>query len=125
MISGIVTNREATIDLEVSGAGQSRVEIKAVVDTGYNGYLTLDGDLVSALQLPFAGHRRGTLADGSIANLEVYIANVSWHGREKDVLVLRTQGMPLVGMALLEGSRLTIDVVADGRLTIDELSQSS
>ena len=122
MISGKIRNREATIALEVSGPGQSpQQQIEAVIDTGYNGYLTLPSDLVTALTLPFAGYRRGTLADGSIVRMEDYLASVVWHGQQKDVLISQAAGTPLVGMALLEGSRLTMDVLDDGDVMIEEL----
>ena len=76
---------------------------------------------MTALQLPFAGHRRGTLADGSVTRLDVYMATVVWHGQPRDVLISQAAGMPLIGISLLEGSRLTIDVVDGGDVTIDEL----
>ena len=107
MIRGTIRNRESIIELEVYGPGQPAQQIQAVIDTGYNGYLTLPGRLVTALQLPFAGHRRGTLADGSVTRLDVYLASVVWHGRQIDVLISQTAGAPLIGMSLLERSRLT------------------
>jgi predicted aspartyl protease len=59
--------------------GAKPQQIAAVIDTGYNGELTLPDALVDDLQLPFAGYRRGMLADGSIAVLPVYLATVKWH----------------------------------------------
>ena len=120
MIRGRIRNREAIIELEVAGRGQLPQQIEAVIDTGYNGYLTLPSHLVTVLQLPFAGHRRGTLADGSVTRLDVYLASVVWHGRLKDVLISRTVGTPLIGMSLLEGSRLAMDVVDGGAVTLEE-----
>jgi len=120
MISGRIRNLEAIIELEVSSPGQPPQQIEAVIDTGYNGYLTLPSQLVSVLQLPFAGHRRGTLADGSVIRLDVYLASVVWHGRQKDVLISQAVGTPLIGMSLLEGSRLTMNVVDGGDVTIEE-----
>jgi predicted aspartyl protease len=76
MIAGRVTNREAIVELDLAGPGQSLRSVEAVIDTGYNGQLTLPRPLVSRLNLPFAGHRRGRLADGSIAVLDVYLATV-------------------------------------------------
>lgn len=58
MISGSVRNREAIIELEVSAPGQPPRQYTAVVDTGYNGYLTLPRQAIAELQMPFAGHRR-------------------------------------------------------------------
>lgn len=121
MISGRVRNREAIIELEIAGPSPPPQQVEAVIDTGYNGYLTLSGHLVTILQLPFAGHRRGTLADGSIIRLDVYMASVDWHGQQKDVLISQAEGTPLIGMSLLQGSRLTIDGVDGGDVTIQEL----
>ena len=96
-------------------------QIEAVIDTGYNGYLTLPGRLVTALQLPFAGHRRGTLADGSVTRLDVYLASVVWHRQQKDVLISQAAGAPLIGMSVREGNRLTMDVFDGGTVTIEAL----
>ena len=120
MIRGRIHNREAIIELEVAGRGELPRQIEAVIDTGYNGYLTLPSHLVTVLQLPFAGHRRGTLADGSVTRLDVYLASVVWHGRLKDVLISQTAGTPLIGMSLLEGSRLAMNVVDGGAVTLEE-----
>ena len=76
MINGRIRTREAIIEVEVSGPSQPPQQIEAVIDTGYNGYLTLPSHLVTVLQFPFAGHRRGTLADGSVTVLDVYLASV-------------------------------------------------
>ncbi|REJ87579.1 MAG: clan AA aspartic protease [Planctomycetota bacterium] len=121
MISGSVRNREAIIEIEVSAPGQPPQQVAAVIDTGYNGYLTLPGQLVTALRLPFVGQRRGTLADGSVTRLDVYLATVPWHGHPKEVLISQAAGAPLIGMSLLDGSRMTVDVVDGGDVTIDEL----
>ena len=54
MIRGAVNAAyEPIVRLAVRGpSGQSR-EIEAIVDTGYNGYLTLPPSLALALELPF------------------------------------------------------------------------
>lgn len=121
MISGRIVNREAVIEFEVSAPGDRPQQIQAVIDTGYNGYLVLPGHLVMTLQLPFAGYRRGTLADGSVTRLDVNLASVVWHGQPKDVLISQATGTPLVGMSLLESSRMTMDIVDGGDVTIENL----
>ncbi len=118
MITGRVRNLEAIVELEVAGPTGQRQAVGAVIDTGYNGHLTLPANVVSSLGLPFAGHRRGKLADGSITILDVHLA-VIWHGRQRDVMVLQAAGGALLGMALLAGSRLKVDVFEDGAVTVD------
>ena len=46
---------------------------------------------------------------------------MSWHGRPSDVLVLNSDSAPLLGMALLWGSRVTVDALTDGQVTIEDL----
>jgi clan AA aspartic protease len=122
MITGKVTaNREAVIELEIVGSNQRKEKVEAVIDTGFNVYLTLPSDLISSLKLRMAGNRRATLGDGNVVVLDVYLAKVLWHGQEKDVLVLQADGGPLVGMSLLYGSLVTLEVVDDGNVTIDSL----
>ena len=59
MITGKITaNREAIIELEVIGSNQKREKVEAVIDTGFNGYLTLPNDLINYLKLQRAGSRR-------------------------------------------------------------------
>ena len=122
MIAGKVTaDREAVIELQLAGPVPETQQINAVIDTGYNGNPTLPGHLITALQLPSAGFRRAALADGSSAILNVYLGNVVWHGRPHEVVVARAEGAPLVGMSLLRGSRMTMDVIDNGDVLIAEL----
>ncbi len=122
MMTGQVTaNREAVIELEVVGSEQRREKVEAVIDTGFNGYLTLPSDVVSRLKLQLAGNRRATLGDGNTVVLDVYLAKMAWHGHEREVLVLQTEGGPLIGMSLLYGNRVTLTIVNGGDVTIDPL----
>jgi predicted aspartyl protease len=81
--------------------------------------LTLPSHVVRTLRLPFVGHRRATLGDGSNAVLDLYLATVFWHEQAREVLVLQTDGGPLVGMALLFGSRVVLHIVDDGDVLIE------
>ena len=125
MIAGKVTaDREALIEIQLAGPARGTRQIKAVIDTGYNGYLTLPSHLITAHQFPFAGYRRAALADGSSVVLDVYLATVVWHERQQEVVVARADGAALVGMSLLRGSRMTMDVIDDGDVVIDELPKT-
>lgn len=126
MITGTVTaNREAVIHLEVKGPNLQVQCIEAVIDTGFNGFLTLPNSLIISLGLPLVGNRRAMLGDGNTVVLDVYLAIVIWHEQEREVLALQADGGPLVGMSLLYGSRLTLDISEDGAVCIEQLSTSS
>lgn len=121
MITGKITvHQEAVIELEVGSSNQSE-KIEAVIDTGFTGYLTLPSALVSRLNLQQAGEQRAILGDENRVVLKRHIAKVLWHGAERNVYVLQAEGGPLVGMSLLYGNRLILDVVTDGNVTIDAL----
>ena len=120
MMTGRVTTlHEATLRLTVSGPDQRQQAVDTVLDTGFNGFLTLPSHVVRTLRLPFVGHRRVTLGDGSIVVLDLYLATVLWHEQEREVLVLQADGGPLMGMALLYGSRVVLHVVDDGDVLIE------
>ena len=122
MIHGRVTaNREVIIELKVVSSTQQNEIVDAVIDTGFNGYLTLPADLVKRLRLQPAGNRRATLGDGTSVVLKVYLTKVIWHSHEREVLVLQAEGGPLIGMSLLFGNRVTLTVVSGGEVTIEPL----
>lgn len=115
------TIREAVIALNILTPGQQPQSVEAVIDTGFNGYLTLSGEMIHRLALPSAGHRRAVLGDGTVVVLNAYLAKVFWHEQAREVLILQAEGGPLLGMSLLFGSRITIDVIEKGDVKIDVL----
>ena len=122
MITGKITsNREAVVELEIIGLNQKREKVEGVIDTGFNGYLTLPDGLINYLKLHLAGSRHVTLGDGNVVVLDMYFAKVLWHGQEKEVLALQADGGALVGMSLLYGNRVMLEVINDGDVTIDFL----
>jgi len=121
MITGkIVDNQEATIKLEIVSVNYTE-KIEVLIDTGFTGELTLPSDLIERLGLPRIGELPITLGDGQIVDVEMYLTIVLWHGEERIVQALCTDGKPLIGMSLLYGNRLTLDVVTDGEVSIESL----
>jgi clan AA aspartic protease len=121
VIVGIVQGREPLIRLTVHGFRGRRQEIEAVIDTGYTGWLTLPPSVIGALNLRWRTVGRGTLADGSVSLFDVYQAKVLWDGRVRAVFVDEFDATPLVGMSLLRGSELKMQVRARGKVTIKRL----
>jgi clan AA aspartic protease len=122
MITGEVKDsREAVVRLMLEGPGGRTRVVESVVDTGFTDYLTVTRDVVDAPGLRFRESMAFELADGQLGMFDLYECSVWWHGSIRDVLVGVAQGVSLVGMALLEGSRVEIDVVADGGVRIMQL----
>jgi clan AA aspartic protease len=120
----INSNYEAVVRLRVRGPNGRELEAEAIIDTGFTGSLTLPRDLVNRLGLHFQGHERGVLADGSEGLFEIYEALVLWNGPFRSVSVDVVDTTPLLGMSLLRGSELAIQVVEGGEVLIQELPLS-
>ena len=118
---GITPNREATVRLTIFSSGGQQQQIEAMVDTGFNLFLTLPSSLIAALGLPFAVPAKATLADGSIVDLDCYWVTLLWQGQPRRIVALAADSSPLIGMSLLYGSRVTLDVVDGGPVTIEPL----
>jgi clan AA aspartic protease len=123
--SVVSDGREAIVSLKVIGAGSDHdsSNIQFAIDTGFTGHLTLPPETVRSLSLPERGFVDVELADGGMATLGVYEARVLWHWRPLRVPVYEADGGPLIGMSLLRGSTLTIEVIPRGEVTIAEGSR--
>jgi clan AA aspartic protease len=121
MITGLVKADEGRIRLRVRGTQGRAREVEAVVDTGYTASLTLPPTLIAALGLRWQSLDRGTLADGSECLFDVYEGKVIWDGKVRRVLVDEADTDPLVGMGLLRGYELKMQVRSRGKVTIKRL----
>ena len=119
MIEGAVNaGYEAVIPLTLLGPEVQTQEIEAVVDTGFNGFLTLPSILVRGLGLAYRGRGRATLPDGSEVTFDVHDVAVLWDGRSISVAADTADTTPLVGMQLLDRHSLYVDVAVGGRVVI-------
>jgi clan AA aspartic protease len=114
----VTSDLEAVVRLMIRGTGGTEIEIKTILDTGFDSYLTLPPSLIQALALPYRGRRKATLADGSQIILDVYRVTVIWNGRPRAVAALEAAGGALIGMLLMHGCVVTLHVVDGGRVTI-------
>jgi len=109
---------EAVVALRLEGPeGQGR-DIVAVVDTGYSGFLTLPTALVAELGLPFAYMGQAFLANDAEVDFDVHYVTVLWDGQSREIEADATGSTPLLGMLLLDGHNLNIDVESGGRVLI-------
>lgn len=122
MLTGSVNrNLLATISVSVNGPTGIAEPVDAAIDTGFTGFLTMPADVIRRLQLKFAGFGSAQLADGSASTFRRFEASVRFGMAIVDVLVLESKGGPLLGMSMLKGHRLTIDVVQGGAVSVTGL----
>ena len=126
MIRGEVSgDQQALVTIEINDAEGRPRPVEVILDTGFTGYLTLPVETIGELGLPSVGRRTFELANGELFEFEAYLASVSWHDNLSDALVLRSDSDPLLGMTLLWGSRVTLNAVAQGEVTIEDLESEA
>lgn len=122
MITGRVTEeREIVIPIECHSDDDRRIAVDAILDTGFNGFLTLPPDTIQTLDAVPAGTRRANLADGTSTDMDVFVVTINWLDEQRDVLALQAEAAPLAGMSLLWGNQVRFDAKVDGHVSIDEI----
>lgn len=123
MIQGVVNlRREATLTIAVGNSNRQLQVIKTVIDTGFNGFLSLPSAIITNLNLPWTGSDIVTfLGDGSAAFFDLYTAIVIWDGQYREIDIAEPETEPLLGMAMLYGYRLQVDNIEGGIITIEAL----
>lgn len=97
--------------------------VEVVLDTGFGGDLLLQPDILQQLAVSEHDQVEAKLANGQDIKLDSWRGTVLWHDRPFSVIVLQAGGEPLLGMNLLRGSRVTLDVQVDGDVVIEELGR--
>jgi clan AA aspartic protease len=121
MITGTISRHRAYVPVVVRGPGGLEGQVEFVLDTGFTGLATLPVTACQALGLPFARLQPSRLADGTRVMLDVFDAIVSWDGADRSIQVLGMDGAPLIGMALLDGQEVHLQVVAGGSVIIEQI----
>jgi clan AA aspartic protease len=122
VIYGVVSPRcEATLPVLVKNANGQQQMIDTVIDTGFNGFLTLPSSVITALDLPWQMSDIVTLGDGSKALFDLFTATIIWDGQYRDIDIAESETDPLIGMSLLYGYRLQIDAIEGGIVKVEEL----
>ena len=73
MIRGSVVGLQARVGVVFRIPGQPDIEIECVVDTGFEGALTLPPDAVTALGLPYLTELNANLADNTNVRTGVHV----------------------------------------------------
>jgi clan AA aspartic protease len=122
MIYGVVNlRREATIPLVVGNSSGQREVIDTVIDTGFDGFLSLPSEIIVRLGLPWTISNPATLGDGSEVLFDFYAGTVIWDGQYRKIDIAESDTEPLLGMALLYGYRLQVDTIEGGSVKIEAL----
>lgn len=121
-MTGMVNSKlEATLRVHVIGPSEATFEADCIIDTGFSGALTLPPRLIARLGLGWLSIQATELADGRIVLSDVYSAEAVWEGRRMLIEVDEADTDPLIGMALLKGFELCIQVRNGGAVRVTVL----
>jgi clan AA aspartic protease len=122
MIQGVVNlRREATLPLVIGNSTGQREVIDTVIDTGFDGFLSLPSEMIVRLGLPWTISNPATLGDGSEVLFDFYTGTVIWDGQYRTIDIAESETEPLLGMAMLYGYRLQVDTIEGGSVKIEAL----
>jgi clan AA aspartic protease len=125
LLTGKINSRlEAVVKLWLRGPEGRVLETEAILDTGFSGSLSLTQEMVAELGLYPEGQMLGVMADGRETFFPVYKAIILWHGQPQITYVSAVENDPLLGMGMLHGSELAMQVVEGGEVFIEELRLS-
>ena len=123
MLTGTVSDDlQAWVVIEILDTNGQTRRIEAVLDTGFNGELALPDATIRQLGLPKDIRRPAVTATGDRVSLMTYRGTVLWYGQLHPIQVVEADSEPLLGMELLLGSRVTLEVRSGGPVTIGALS---
>ena len=121
MIHGTVVGLQARINVLIRLDDGADIEAEFIVDTGFEGFLTLPPKMVAQFKLPFIAKINANLADNSKTSTNAHSMTIVWNGVEREVIVLAMGLRPLLGTALLEDAHLSIDFCEGGIVLVDEI----
>ena len=120
MIYGVVTaDRDPMIRLRLIGRNGHIEDVDALVDTGFQDFLTLPPDVVARLGFPIGVPTGVTVAGGAFQATSIVDADVDWDGTTRNVSALLMANEILVSMSMLDGYRLTVDAEIGGQVLIE------
>lgn len=120
MIVGKITDAlDAVVPITILLGANSVIEIDAVLDTGFNGALAISRSLGEQMGLKSTDFTEAMLADGRIMSICCSEVSIEWGGARRDVVAWFLGGSCLIGMELLKGFRLLMDVEPGGDISVE------
>ena len=109
MTKGIVNPQlEATVPITLVTSARSEIELTAIIDTGYSGYLAIPKRMALEYGLTRLLPRKVKLGDGTRKSLDYFSGEVLWNGHKSRIRILATKDEFLLGLGLLAELRLNV-----------------
>jgi len=111
MIEGFVNDlNEPIVDLDIHISDNDLRKTEGIVDTGFNGYISIPATLIEESNWHFLGTEEYELANGDVVEEKVYLGKVIFDGDETLVFSLTNRSQDtLIGTKLLKDRTLIVD----------------
>ncbi|HID27118.1 MAG TPA: clan AA aspartic protease [Methanosarcinales archaeon] len=121
MMRGYVDeNDQSILRIKVIG-NYADINVDAIVDTGFDGYISLPIHIAVYLGLELYGDIQVELADGSVHQELVFAGKVVFNNETRDVLIILSRSNDtLIGTKLLKNRIVTINYVNNTITVSDE-----
>lgn len=111
MLKGVVNSRgEPLVPILLASHSRRRYRHPAVIDTGFNGHLSLPEKLARRYGWQWVGYESYEIATGDIVQEKVFLGRIHWFGSLQEVYAVASHAKDiLIGTRLLEPHRLSIN----------------
>ena len=120
MILGHVRDNLPRLMVTLQGH-EGPVNIEFIVDTAFEGDLALPLSVLNRIQTTFDGDRRVRLADGTFRRRPHFEVSIEWEGEERLAEVVLMENEPLLGVELMEGYLLQVEITDGGEVSLEPL----
>ena len=120
MIIGEFRDGPPYIELPLVG-NSGTVTIEVIVDTAFNGYLTLPPDILQQLGASPSIRVRNRLASGGEEYAVAAIVTVNWFDEILPTEAIVYRNNALLGTALLDGYHIDIEATEGGQVIVEPL----
>ena len=108
----------AYADVTVRGPSGHEINISALVDTGFNSFLSLPPRMVEYLGLLPLGTDDVVLANAETDTAFMFVGQAGWRHEMRGIPIHQIGDEPSVGTALLRSLNLSIDFVPNGDVRV-------
>lgn len=112
---GTVPILKPRVSISVANINGVHLNVMFTVDTGFTGYLTLPPDVIRELDMERLGSRTFRLANDAEGETDLYLAFFE----SAPIIAHQIDAEPLLGAAMMNECRLTVDFWEGGRVTIE------
>lgn len=121
-MTGIVNESlEPKLRLQLIGPHGEFVEVDAIIDSGFNSFLSISQELADQLQLVPDFQGIVLLADGSRRVVGKYYVQIVWDSTFREILATVASNEVLIGSQLLSGYELRVSFVSGGVVQLSPL----